>query len=92
MVSSVMSSNVNLQAQIEQRATQTLEWAIKQLGPFDIGLDHLTLGRVQIYRALLEPTDPTQPPAETSLKQAQTHLDTALAKLREALTEEPSYE
>jgi hypothetical protein len=33
---------------------------------------------------LLEPAGPAQPPAETHLKQAQTHLDIALAKLREA--------
>jgi hypothetical protein len=70
-------------AEIERRATLTLEIAIEQFGPLEIGLDHLSLGRVQLYRVLLD-LAPGPPPAETRLRQAQTHLDTALAKVRES--------
>jgi tetratricopeptide (TPR) repeat protein len=42
-------------AEAERRATQTLEWMIKyQMALLDIALDHLTLARVALYRAILE--------------------------------------
>jgi tetratricopeptide (TPR) repeat protein len=43
-------------AEAERRAKQTLEWAQQyNLGLLSIALDHLTLARVALYRALLEP-------------------------------------
>jgi tetratricopeptide (TPR) repeat protein len=47
-------------AEAERRAKQTLEWAEQyNLGLLDIALDHLTLARVALYRALLEPLRPS---------------------------------
>jgi len=40
--------------EVEQRAAQTLEWATTQDWSLDITLDRLTLGRVALYRAILE--------------------------------------
>ena len=44
---------------VEQRAAQTLKWA--EMGgqgpPLDIALDHLTLGRAALYRAILEKSE-----------------------------------
>ena len=63
----------------ERRATQTLEWGRKyRLSLHGIAIDHLTLARSRMYRALLE--------AHT-IPDASRHLPdcaTALAKLREA--------
>jgi hypothetical protein len=39
--------------EVEQRATQTLEWVTTQSWLLDIALDHLTLGRAALYRAIL---------------------------------------
>ena len=39
--------------QVAERATQTLEWAERHEFLLDIALDHLTLGRAALYRALL---------------------------------------
>ena len=45
---------------VEARATQTLEWVKKAaVDILSIALDHLTLGRVRLYRAILETTDPS---------------------------------
>ncbi len=38
---------------VEQRATQTLEWVTTEDWLIDIALDHLTLGRTALYRAIL---------------------------------------
>jgi hypothetical protein len=62
---------------IEHRATQTLEWVTPQNWLLDIALDHLTLGRVSLLRAVLDS------PAR-HLPQARTALDTALATLRQS--------
>ena len=41
--------------EVEPWAAQTLRWVTPQDWLFDIALDHLTLGRAGLYRALLEP-------------------------------------
>lgn len=47
-------------AEAERRAKQTLEWMQRYRGPLlSIALDHLTLARVALYRALLEPLRPS---------------------------------
>jgi tetratricopeptide (TPR) repeat protein len=38
---------------VSQRAAQTLKWMTGKLGPLDIALDHLTLGRAALYAAVL---------------------------------------
>jgi hypothetical protein len=43
----------------ERRATQTLRWVTPQNWLLDIALDHLTLARVTLYRAVLEGTPPS---------------------------------
>jgi len=40
--------------EVEQRAAKTLSWAEQQGFLLDIALDHLTLGRAALYRAVLE--------------------------------------
>lgn len=81
-----------------RRATQTLEWSTKYLGLLDIALDHLTLARVQLYRALLAPAAPSKifnhqtsivnPPPNSPdsppLSVPIPEVRLALAKLREA--------
>ena len=42
--------------EVEERATETLGWAKQHLGLLDVALDHLTLGRVALYRSILEGT------------------------------------
>ncbi|HEV7667428.1 MAG TPA: hypothetical protein VGS22_02810 [Thermoanaerobaculia bacterium] len=43
--------------EVEERARQTLDWAKKQhLGLYDIAFSFLTLGRVALYRSVLEGT------------------------------------
>ena len=64
-------------ANFERRATQTLDWATRHGGLLDLALDHLTLGRVHLLRAVLESTNAHLPSARTA-------LDTALATLRQA--------
>ncbi len=62
---------------IERRAAQTLEWVTPTGNLLSIALDHLTLGRVYLLRAIfLSPN--------SHLPSAGTHLDTALATLRES--------
>ncbi len=43
--------------EVEERAVQTLEWVGQRLGVLDTALDHLTLGRAALYRAILAGTD-----------------------------------
>lgn len=66
-------------AAIERRAAQTLEWDTNlfQFGLLTIALDHLTLGRVHLLRAVLESPDVHLPSARTA-------LDMALATLRQS--------
>ena len=64
-------------AAIEHRATQALEIATQNNWLLDIALDHLTLGRVSLLRAVLDSPAEHLPPARTA-------LDTALVTLRQA--------
>ena len=50
--------------EVEQRAGQTLEWVTPQNWLLDIALDRLTLGRVALYRAILEGSSFLQPARE----------------------------
>jgi hypothetical protein len=65
---------------VEQRAAQTLKWYVlnQQQWLLDIALDHLTLGRAALYRALLEHSDFRLLTFDFS------HIDTAVAGLRRA--------
>ncbi|MBX7206995.1 MAG: AAA family ATPase [Verrucomicrobiaceae bacterium] len=66
-------------AEAERRATQTLGWMTQYQGPLlDIALDHLTLARLTLYRALLH----SPPPAATP----NPHLPASLDGLRQAGT------
>ena len=60
------------------RATQTLEWATKQLGLLTIALDHLSLGRAHLLAARVEGTD--------ARKKARGYIDLAVDGLRDAGT------
>ncbi len=42
---------------VSQRAAQTLKWVTTQNWLLDIALDHLTLGRAGLYRAILEESE-----------------------------------
>ena len=50
--------------EVRERAAQTIEWATTQNWLLDIALDRLTLGRVALYRAILEdsPFGPAREP------------------------------
>jgi tetratricopeptide (TPR) repeat protein len=68
-------------AEVEQRATQTLQWVTSSQWLLDIALDHLTLGRAALYGAILEGA------ARESTERwqsAATHLDAAVQGLRDA--------
>lgn len=52
----------------EQRAAQTLDWITGQQWLLDIALDHLTLGRANLYRGILERPDPADDPEESALE------------------------
>ena len=54
--------------EVERRAEQTLSWAKQHLGLLTVALDHLTLGRVRLYRALLDGTTPDD--AESEIEKA----------------------
>ena len=50
----VMGSSLQACAEVTRRATQTLEWGISDgLSLLSIALDHLTLARAALYRAML---------------------------------------
>jgi len=61
----------------ERRAEQTLAWARQHGGLLSVALDHLTLGRVRLYRALLDRTSPDD---------AEPEIETAVDGLRRAGT------
>ncbi len=69
---------------VEQRAVKTLKWAGAYTATpvVDIGLNHLTLGRVALYRAILESSRAS--PLDGKIALAQTHLATAVEVLRRA--------
>jgi len=62
--------------EVLRRAEQTLEWAKQYLGPLDIALDHLALGRAHLLLALREGTE--------TFSQIATHLNQAVDGLRQA--------
>lgn len=66
---------------VSQRAAQTLKWEEEENWLLDIALDHLTLGRATLYRAILENSDDRSPPSDLS------HIDAAVAGLRRAGTQ-----
>jgi hypothetical protein len=72
------------------RAAQSLERATQQDWLFDIALDHLTLGRASLYRALLQSSRPDPAatilasPASPDLADAEQHLHAAVEGLRRA--------
>ena len=73
----------NLRAQCESvagRAVQALERVKSQRRLLDTALDHLTLGRVALFLALLDPAGPTRP----ALDRAARELADALEGLRAA--------
>jgi tetratricopeptide (TPR) repeat protein len=72
--------NVVLRTVLE-RAVQTLEWSDGKLGLLTIALDHLTLGRTALYRAILRKSD-----LRFSISDF-VHVDTALDGLRRAGTQ-----
>jgi hypothetical protein len=65
-------------AEAKRRATRTLEWVTPQVWLLDIALDHLTLARVALYRAVLE--------AAPASAYQNRHVPAALDALRKAGT------
>ncbi len=63
-----------------RRASQTLEWVTPQHWLLDIALDHLTLARAGLYRAILD----SIVPAASALAGPASELDLALNGLRQA--------
>ena len=67
---------------VAERAARTLKWDKQgNLSLLTIALDHLTLGRAALYRAILEQADFQPPPADLE------HLDHAVTGLRRAGTQ-----
>ncbi len=64
-------------AAIGHRAETMFEWRTTGDSLLDVAFDHLTLGRVHLLRAILESPN-------SHLPSARSHLDTALATLRQA--------
>lgn len=71
--------------EVEQRATQTLQWASTQNWPLTIALDHLVLGRTALYAAVLQVVilDPAAP-AWAANGRIATEIDQAVDGLRRA--------
>jgi hypothetical protein len=68
---------------VSQRAAQTLKWVAEgNLGLLTTALDHLTLGRAALYRAILENSDFRLPTSDFS------HIDAAVDGLRRAGTQD----
>lgn len=65
--------------EVVEHAEQTLGWATSQSWLLDIALDHLTLGRARLYRALLEGSE---------LGEAATEIEQAVDGLRQAGTQD----
>ena len=63
---------------VEIRAIKTLGWAVckARFGPLTIAFDHLTLGRVELYRAILERNS-------LHLAAADSHVEDAVRNLRD---------
>ena len=73
----VLSESREALREVEERATQTLEWVGQRLGVLDTALDHLTLGRAALYRSILLGTD---------LAAARAEIESAVDGLRRAGT------
>ena len=71
----VLSESREALREVEERSRQTLEWVKSQNWVLDIALDHLTLGRVALYRSILLGTD---------LAAARTEIEPAVDGLRRA--------
>jgi len=80
---------------VAERPAKTLKWAVMQNWLLDIALDHLTLGRIALYAAILEPhsvqSEAVQPSFATTSEESQrgfttpaTELDQAVSGLRRA--------
>ncbi len=71
--------------EVQERAGQTLEWAVQHLGLLDIALDHLSLGLSHLGLALTA-TGPATPgeEAEAAFAKAGEHLNRAVEELRQA--------
>ena len=68
--------------EVEERATQTLEWGQKGgLGLLDIALDHLTLARAALYSALLADSE-----IKNQKSKIENHIAAAVDGLRQAST------
>ncbi len=63
---------------VEQRTNKSFEWRNPSDSLLDIALDHLTLGRAALYRAILEQADFQQPNSELD------HIEQAVTGLRRA--------
>ncbi len=70
--------------EVEQRAVQTIKIAERNNWLLHIGLDHLTLGRAALYRAILEQLE-TQS-SKLGTERARAHLTAAVDGLRRAGT------
>ncbi|MCP3960536.1 MAG: hypothetical protein GY719_22060, partial [bacterium] len=73
---------------VEERTGQTLEWA-RQVGAplLDFALNHLTLGRAGLYRAILERPDLQGPPGDlpaSALDSPRSEIEQAVDGLRRA--------
>ena len=76
---------------VAKRAAQTLQWMTDaELGPFDIALNHLTLGRVALYAAILESRsrqrEPVQPYSGPTSEESQRGLTTSATELDHAVS------
>ncbi len=72
---------------VEKRVSQTLEWMVQNnMALLDIALDHLTLGRVGLYRAILERLDTTGVLAESAIRDPKSEIEQAVDGLRRAGT------
>ncbi len=69
---------------VEKRVTQTLSIAESNYWLLDIALNHLTLGRVGLYRAILERSLLQGDPAESALNKAISEIEQATDGLRRA--------
>jgi hypothetical protein len=57
---------------VEHRATQTLKWVTGKLGLYQEALDHLTIGRVALYRVILE--DASSDTCKSAIEEIVHHL------------------
>ena len=63
---------------VEKRGAKMFEWRVPGDPLLDIGLDHLTLGRAALYRAILE---------QSEVRNAESEIEQAVAGLRRAGTQ-----